>query len=333
MARVACDVASVFRQPIELDYYFSPDGLRYAFDNGRDILLMSFDGLGMPGIDYITEQGPFQHGQTLLDYRLQPRIIQMMHRRVAPDRQGYWENRADAINLLRPNRQLSGSFGMGKLRKVMPGNITRDIDVIVQQGPLFSAHQQDVLDEYEWTETIRFIAGDPTFYDPDQVVTTWVVSELGGLYFYSVAYPDDLFFPVSFGTDVINASASIHYTGTWHAFPTIYITGPINQPVVQNSATGEKIQIAYNVSTGEVVTISLPFGSKSVTNNVGTNLIGTVTSDSDLATFHIAPEPEAAWCGTHPRPCGLNTFSVSGGGGVVGLTQISMTYNTRFIGI
>lgn len=325
-------LSNPFAPPAELDWYISPDGQSYQFDNARDDILLAFQGYGMPGIEYIDQQGPFQHGKTLLDYRLQPRIIQLEHRREGCDRYDYWTNRGGLLNILRPNRQLPNSFELGKLRKILPGNVKRDIDVLVQQGPSFAA-RNDGGDWLDFTDTIQFIAPDPTFYDPDEVTVVWTITVTGELFFYSVAFPNDLFFPISFGTDVLSGSASLHYTGTWLAFPTIVMTGPINQPIIENLTTGEKIQLVYYVAAGEVVTISLPFGNKTVTNNFGQNLIGNVSTDSDLATFHIAPEPEATWCGTHPRPCGVNSFSVSGGGGVAGVTTITMRYNTRFIGI
>lgn len=321
-----------FAPPAELDWYISPDGQTYQFDNASDDILLAFQGYGMPGIDYISQQGPFQHGKTLLDYRLQPRIIQLEHRRQSCDRYDYWANRGGLLNLLRPNRQYANQFDLGKLRKILPGNVRRDIDVLVQQGPQFAA-RNDGGDWLDFTDTIQFIAPDPTFYDPDTVIVTWMITVTDELFFFSAAFPDDLFFPCSFGTDVLTGTASIHYTGTWLAYPTFVMTGPINQPTIENLTTGEKIQLLYYVGVGEIVTIALPFGSKSVTNNFGANLIGTVSTDSDLATFHIAPEPEAAWCGTHPRPCGVNNFSVAGAGGVAGLTAIEMRYYTRYIGI
>jgi hypothetical protein len=321
-----------FAPPAELDWYIAPDGQSYQFDNARDDILLAFQGYGMPGINYISQQGPFQHGETLLDYRLAPRVIQLEHRRQGCDRYDYWDNRGGILNILRPNRQLPNSFELGKLRKVLPGNVKRDIDVLVQQGPQFAA-RNDGGDWLDFTDTIQFIAPDPTFYDPDTITVIWAVTDTGGLKFYSAFALDELKSPWVFGTDVVTGSVQVHYNGTWLAYPTIYFVGPLNSPMIENQTTGETIQLSYNIPAGETVTVALPFGNKTVKSNTGANLIGYVTTGSDLATFHIAPEPEANWCGTPPRPCGLNTFSVSGGAGVIGQTQIRMTYNVRFIGI
>lgn len=317
-----------FRIPPEFDYYLAPDGSRYDFDNGADKFMFSFTGYGMPPIEYVKQRGPFQHGETLLDYRLQSRVVQLEHRRQATmheGRQGYWENRADVLNWLRPNRQLANSFGLGTLVKILPDNTKRNLDVLVQQGPVFAAQSIDTGEFLGWTDIIQFIAPDPTFYNPAQQTTIWAITVLLGKIYYSAFAPTELKYPYFYGLDVVSGSTNITYPGTWLTYPTITFIGPLNQPVITNNTTNEKIQLSYNIAAGETVTVDLAFGNKTVTNNFGANLIGVVTPDSDLATFHIAPDPEAAG--------GVNNLTVSGGGGSAGLTQIQMSYYTRYIGI
>jgi hypothetical protein len=224
---------------------------------------------------------------------------------------------------------------MGTLRKVLPDGAVRDLDVLIQQGPAFSPRGMENWDEWSWQEELRFVAGDPTFYDPAEQEVVWAIQELGGLYFFDAAYPDNLFSPWSFGSDVVTGQRQVHYAGTWMAYPTIYFTGPLNHPIIYNFSTSEKIELNYNIAAGEQVVVSLPFGDKTVVNHASLNLMGAVTDDSDLATFHLAPEPEAAWCGTvsHGRPCGLNVINVEGSAGMAGQTEIRMTFKTRYIGV
>jgi hypothetical protein len=307
-----------------------------------DRFLLSFTGLGMPPIDYIDQQGPDQHGQTLLGYRLQPRIIQLVHRRhasCATGREGYWTARHDILNHLRPNRQNAQSFDLGRLRMRLPGNIIRDIDVLLQQGPAFATRDTDEWDEWAFTETLRFIAPDPTFYDPALQETTFTVGSgatfeiYDDLIFYEAGtYPDHLIFPFAFASTLIDGEATLEYSGTsgqnqptWHSYPTIEITGPLLNPIITNETTGETIELDYSVDGGEVVTITLQYGNKTVTNAAGTNLIGTVTPESNLATFHLAVAPEA--------PLGVNTISVTGSGALDGTTQVKLSWHWRYIGI
>lgn len=317
-------------QRIEFDEYITPEGDTFRLEDLNSYVL-SFTGHGMPPIKYLTQRGPFQHGETAYDFRLDPRIIQLVWRREGCNRQSYWDNRAALLNALRPNRQLSGQFNPGRLRKQLPDGSKRDIDVFIESGPVFVPRETDRYDEFGITETLRFIAHDPTFYNPTAVCVPFVIS-----------YIQELVFPLTFmcgpavpgicawdglvfAEDFINNTITLTYPGTWLAFPTIVITGPINGPTIYNDTTGEKIQLSYSVSTGEVVTITLQYGNKTVTNAAGVNLIGVVSSDSDLATFHLAPDPEATG--------GVNTLRVTGGAGLAGTTAVTVSYLIRYIGI
>lgn len=313
-------MADFNRKYYEFTEYRSPDGQTYRF-RSFDKFLMSETGYGMPAISYISQRGPNQHGETIYDYRLEPRTIQIVHDRTNCTREDYWDSRSDILNFLRPNRQTIGQFGLGRLLKKLPRGEQRAIDVTIQEGPSFD---KAVSGEWDFTniyDTIRFFAPDPTFYDPTQNCVEFVL-----------AYANHLIFPFSFdGVDmvfasgVISSSIDITYTGTWLSYPSIEVNGPFSGVEIRNETTGEKIRMNYLVSSGETVTITLAYGNKTVTSSTGTNLIGTVTSDSDLATFHIEPEPGASG--------GINTFSVNATGASVGVSSVEIAYYTRYIGI
>lgn len=315
---------------IEFDYYIPPsvtvdtDGSVdmdevYNFDDNDEFFLMSFTGWGMPPISYTTQSGPYQHGETLLDFRLQPREIQLMHRRNACDRTDYWSNRADILEKLRPNHQLVNTINPGRLRKILPDGSIRDVKAIVNGGMVFKARDQNNWDEYAIAETIRFICHDPIVFNPVQKSASWAA-------FTPVSY---LVFPITFPilfnvSGFINESISVTYAGTWLAYPTITIRGPLDAPVIYNDSTGEKIEFDYNIPDGSVVVIDLAYGKKTVIEDGGTNRIGTITTDSDLGTFHIAPDPEVSG--------GVNVFTVVGTNGTVD-TSVSMTWYDNYIGI
>lgn len=314
---------------IEFDEYITPDGLVYNFHNGVDMFLMSFEGHGMPPIDYITQQGPLQHGETVIDYRLQKRVLQYVIRKNGNCRWDYWDNRANLLNMLRPNRQTPTTIAPGHLRKRV-GTMQRQIDVFIESGPIFAPRSTDDYDEFGITEALRFVASDPTFYDPTLVTMGWALTEQNHLVFpvtlipYS-GYPVDTGQDMIFGTNMIGEDSTVLYVGTWLSYPTITIVGPVAGPIIQNLTTGKKIQLLYSVSGGETVTISLPYGDKHVENQAGVNLTGTVSDDSDLAEFAIEPDPVT--------PGGLNTIRVIGGNAIIGTTIISLDFLTRFIGI
>jgi hypothetical protein len=88
--------------------------------------------------------------------------------------------------------------------------------------------------------------------------------------------------------DFIGETTTITYTGTWEGDQiTIVITGPMTLPEIINNTTGQSILLDYIVAVGEIVTITILPNSVTVTNNFGTNLIGTVASTSSLSTFSL----------------------------------------------
>jgi hypothetical protein len=289
---------------------------------------MSFTGMGMPPINYLSQSGPEQHGETLLDFRLQTRIIQYsLYDATACSRQGYWDQRSVWIDALRPNRQAVDSFKMGRLRKVLPNGAIRDIDALIQEGPPFTARDPGRWMEWSLAETLRFKCPDPTWYDPVTRCVTWTVDVFNGLLFYHVTEaPVNLIFPSSaiFSSGVLSSTTTVTYTGTWFAYPVITLVGPLSGPTIYNDTLGVMIKLNYNISVGETVTINTAYGNKTITNQNGVNLIGTKTVDSNL-NLYLAPPPIAAG--------GVNTLRVVGSGADDAVTSINLAYHTRYIGI
>jgi len=304
----------------EFDQYISPAGDVFNFD-GMFKFNYSIDGLGFPDIDYISQQGPFQHGVSIIDYRLKSRIIQMQFSEYANTRWDYWEKRAQFIDMFRPNRHSLHSFGPGSLRKNFPDGSAREIKVHLDQGPKFILRNLDTWQETSLLDSIRFIAPDPTFFDPELhsvLLNTEFTDHL--LFPFSFQEPDMLF-GAGWGVGL----KSIFYEGTWGTFPTVVLGGPYDNVKVMNLSTGEQITLTRSIYEGETITMDLSYGNKTVTNENGENFIGLVTSDSDLATFHIAPDPEV--------DCGLNRIKVFGAVVGLGNSFARLDYYDRYIGI
>ena len=170
---------------------------------------------------------------------------------------------------------------------------------------------------------LRFVAFDPVVYDPDEATLLFVPA--GPI----VA---ELTFPIAFVAGVgivfirtnLGQTFNLTYTGTWESLPIIEITGPITNPTIENLTTGEKLALTYTVLNHKTVTIDLRYGYKTIIGDTGNNLIGTLSGDSDLATFHLAPDPEA--------PLGVNQIRVLGQS-VNANTRVTMRYYVRYFGI
>jgi len=301
----------------EYDLYIAPDGTELLFDRMSDRFIQTFEGYGMSPIQYVEQQGALQHGSTIYDYKLQKRIIQWTIRQNGCSRWDYWEKRGNFIDTLRPNKHTLNNFGPGKLRKLLPTGAIRDIDVHLEFGPIFASPTGN-WDEWGFTEAIRFVAPDPTFYDPVVVSGTATM----GVVNTELEFP--ITFPIEFGTSLINATLNLTHPGNWLAYPTIVITGPLSGVQITNQATGEIIIFSHELGAAGTVTLTLPYGNKTVVSAGNQNLIGSVLPQSDLATFHIAPAPEAA--------NGVNPIAIIGAGAGVG-TAITVSFNPRYIGI
>lgn len=308
------------RQPqrrLEFTQYISPDGEIFDFHDMADTFLFTHAGFGMPPITYIRSRGPFQHGSTVIDYRLEPRQVQLVFREKGCDLFDYWSNRMSLLDIMRPNRQVSGTFGPGKLRMFVAGNKKYDLDVFLAQGLQFTRRDGENQDDFSISESLIFTADDPTLYNPTVECYSWTFASINSLVF-------PFAIPFTFGSSSTLSDVTVNYVGTWPSFPNIVIIGPISTPILTNTATGEFIRLDYTVAVGEAVTMTLNYSYKTVVSSSRGNIIGYISDDSSLATFHIAPSPEVSG--------GVNVFTLSGLGVSAG-TSVSLSFYTRYIGI
>lgn len=283
--------------------YFGQDGQKYTLTSPPSRFILSEAGLGMPEINYVTQRGVFQHGETMRSYFLGVRIIELRIRHSRPDRNAYWASRALLLDGIRPNR----GAGVGRLRKRLSTGEVREITAVIASGPGFEARDPSVWDENGYTETLQFVCHNPIWYDP--AVQSSVLSPVA-----VATFP--MTFPVTFLA--YSASGTITYAGTWDEYPTIVITGPIKTPSITNQTTGQKIALNTTIPSGMSVTITLNYDTKLVERSDGLNLVGTVSSDSDLAGFHLTE--------------GVNTLVVEGDN-ASSATTFTLTYYHRYIGI
>jgi hypothetical protein len=281
--------------------YILPTGELFPLEAGNRRFILSEEGLGMADTNDITQQGPFQDGETLLDSFLKPRVIQFIVRANTRCYEQYYKERALYLDALRPNR------GQGVLRALLPGNIRRDIKVKVQQGPDFEKAANRGWDEWSFSTMVRFIAYDPTFYDPQQ--KSLLIDAFGGFVF-------PITFPLTI-VDYVN-NVLLAYPGTFKTSPVFTFTGPMITCVITNETTGDVLQIIYPMDVGEVVQLDLAYGNISIVNNYGVDLMQYLTLASNITTFHLTP--------------GVNElrFEATGTGAT---SRINMAWYDRYIGL
>lgn len=297
----------------EFDSYITPDGLEFRLHAPPKRVVLSEEGAGMPPIEYITQRGPFQHGESLIDYFLRPRTVQLVIRHMFCSREQLWDGRGALLDYLRPNRTVLPT--PGQLRKYLPDGSRRDIDVYIQDGPGYAPRQGGVWEEWSFQEVLRFNAYNPVYYNPVQRTQEFTSEDVSNLSF-------PITFPVTFSS--FGRATDVTYFGNWVEYPEIRITGPLTGASIINNTTDERIEFNTAIIAGQTVVISLSYGLKTVESTDDVNLIGYITPRSDLATFHLAPDPQAAG--------GINNIEVYGTGSNVN-TAISIRWHDRFVGL
>lgn len=389
----------------------SSDEYAYRHYNLLDLLglnrrmLRQYSGFGLSPLHFITQRGPYQDGQTALDMRLDPRVVQVVIAEPLFRRMDFWDRRNDLLDLLRPSRSFNGVVRPLVYQKWLPAGkfehgvdlvttawsttVTSDTGRFVERGlatgdrfEILSGSDQGVatvetvVNDYTITleapvqhtatgvhfrfrrgwarrelfclleagptfdegpgaaelaptgyrEVLRFIADDPCWYSDVTLTHTWstAMTAIGDLVFdgsgawfaQNAGIAGRWLFNISY----VGETTSVIYWGTARARPTVTITGPAENPTIENTTTGTSITMDYEIAAGEVVTIDTL--ELTVTNASGTNLLPYTTGD--LATFGLEPPPQA--------PNRINNIVVSFGSATDASAAV-LTWKNRYIGI
>lgn len=279
--------------PPESYMFIAEDGHKYRLSLVSGVrAVLTEEGTGMPPIEYITERAPYQHGESIKDYFLRPRIVQYLYRQKYCSREAYWDGRNSLLDALRPNRGVQGV-----LRTIRPQGVKRDLTVTILEGPKFEARSLNKWDEWAIQEVLRFIAHDPVYFDPTLQTETFgpCGSAVGFPYTFPFPFGTNecqLIFPITFPItfEPFAIPDTLTNAGTWETFPTITITGPSLNVRIYNDTTGQVLElIGYNSPVGDTVTFDLTFATKTITNTAGENLVQYLSDDSDLSTFSLVP--------------------------------------------
>lgn len=268
------------------------------------------DGWGMAPVRRITDRGPLQHGDSDIDFRLEPRMGMLKLLAQASDTSAHWTVRATLLRIFRPSTTpIVLTWGLDN-------GVTRAIDVHFAGDLTFASDSRMGVNQ---TAVVQLRAADPTFYDPTVVSVPFNTG--GG----SGGFTVPVVVPVSVGVSTVNSTQVISYPGTWLSYPTVTIVGPITNPVVYNDSTGDKLDFTgITITASNFYTIDCRPGRKTVTYTDGSNKIADLTDDSDLQTFSIQPDPDVAG--------GNNSIRVTGSGANAS-TAINVVYYVRYVGI
>jgi hypothetical protein len=150
-----------------------------------------------------------------------------------------------------------------------------------------------------------FFCPDPRYYDDTQQTAALTVSNpLGRIYnrIYNLVY----------GYSISGGTATVQNNGWATTYPVITLSGPVINPTLGNSTTGNYITITGSYTNTDVITIDL---------------------DSKLITFNGNPARNlitgtSTWFGAVP---GANAFYLTGSSTLAGTTAATVTWRSAYI--
>ena len=283
-------------------------GLGVSF--GLPVYLTGTVNFGMAPSHRITQRGPFQEGDTDIDFRLDPRIMSLPI--VVPtssiDDHFYYRNLL--LNIFKPGNdaaRLEVYFTDGATEFI------RYIDVKILSSLTLDTDSKD----FNIRGVIQLRADDPTWYDGLGYEATLTSPILGT----PTPYPKP--YEVPYGSAGIGGITNILYEGTWISYPVLTATGPLTDLTITDGL-GHVISFDTPIPAANFVIINLKYGAKTVIDQDGVNRFEWLDINSDLINWAIYPSPFVF--------DGINTISVSATG-TDGGSSVSIIWIPRYIGV
>jgi phage-related protein len=227
-----------------------------TFENSPHILHDNTVGLGTPPVTSIFEKTYDQDGETYLRNNYEKRIIDFMFTLIGTDNTDL-NTKKNALY-----SALNAKNGLKEMTLTL--NQTLYINALSNGiQPLANEGRGDYWQTYQ-----------ASFTCPDPFFTTTEATQLMTPFTGGFSFPFS--FPFSLGTPA--ATATITITGDTETPIRIVLVGPLVQPKVTNTTTGEFISITTNIASGETVTIDTKL--KTITSDVNGNVFHWLDTDS-----------------------------------------------------
>ena len=289
--------------------------------SGYTFNLIEFAEVGLPPITRITQRGAFQHGDTNVDFRLNPRTFTIRGYVDADNDFDHLKVR-DLLGRIFKVTNTAATLTMTSSKTLTEAPFTQDtlsraINCVVNGGLNVSS---DTSNGYGVFFDIELRADNPLWYNPQQSVVPIATVITGD--------PTDIpgLIPRTYGTNTINTSTNVYYDGTFMTYPIITIyggDGGITNLVITNATQGRSIIIPA-VPLNTTYTLDLRYGYKTAVDQTGASVITSISPASNMTTFAIVPTIEVA--------SSFNTLTVTAATASNG-AYVNITYNELYTGI
>jgi len=281
-----------------------------------------FSNFGAAAIEWQSQTGYKRNGSRIIDYRLLERRFNVLlgGSEVNNQRYEYWNQRAELLNILRPNRGTGhNELTLTISRLDENGNpIKRAINCVYESGAEFEDFDEDS-NQFRVTAGLQFIANNPLWFNPASISLELVASTSEDLVF-------PITFPIIFGASgSVFATGALDYEGTWRAYPTITLEGPYESAQLVDNGTGATITMGVPISAGGSRIIRLSENGFEIVDNLGNSAFSELSSDSNLIDFYIPTVGQVISGGSQSI-----TVTLVGGDGSSGVT---IDYDEMYYGI
>jgi len=222
----------------------SDSGLILKFDDRASKLITGRGGFGMPPVENRTRRAPYQHGETFINFRVRPRIINLPFAFLACTRQKLYELRRDIL------REIDPFGGAIKLYFAHPNDTLYYLNVYYHSGvTLATSGQPGPLVQLDG---LQLIAYDPFWYEnetneivycaPDFCYKTFRFDPSGDPASVEWSMPPIVGTDGGFrfgGSTAIDVTIELINSGDALVYPTITIDGQYEFPRIENLETGD----------------------------------------------------------------------------------------------
>jgi len=263
---------------------------------------------GMAPSHRITQRGPFQEGDSDIDFRLDPRIVSLPIVVPVSSIDDHFIYRNALLDIFKPGND------MARLEvNYLNGSYVRYLDVKILSSLTMDTDSKD----FNIRGVIQLRAEDPTWYDNNFYETPLSSPILGT----PTPYPKP--YAVPYGSAGIGGITTVNNIGTWINYPVLTAVGPLTDLTITD-ALNHVISFDTPIPAGTYVIIDLKYGAKTVVDQDGVNRFAWLDINSDLINWAIYPSPYVVE--------GYNTISVSATG-TDAASSVTMNWNPRYIGV
>lgn len=278
----------------------------YEMFNGNPFWVTALSGVGIQNVLRLESKGALQNGVTDIGFQQAAGLLTLEVFIHGASKSAADGHRDTLAGILRPRAATPV-----KVRVTRNDGKVRQIDTYLVGSADFPAVRSQRFGGGQIV-AVQLKAPDPKWYDPT-LVNVAFTSVQGGTEGWQI--PIDVPWDQQ-GGDFIDVVETIDYAGLAPVYPEIVITGPCDNPIIENQTTGETIEFVGTLLNGETWTVQISADSADVLDDDGVSALQYVTEDSDLGTFHLEP--------------GANDVAVQILTGATTATRVSFRYYERY---